>query len=112
MVNATGPLTKDDTLLYRVNLAYENSGSFRNFIDRKSVFIAPTVTWNISPRTQATAEFEYQHISSEIDGGIAPMGNRPAPVPISRNLDEPIFNGNVSNRFFGGVNLSHEFNER
>lgn len=92
MVGATGPLTKDDTLLYRVNLAYENSGSFRNFI-------APTVTWNISPQTQATAEFEYQHISSEIDGGIAPMGNRPAPVPISRNLDKPIFNGNVSNRF-------------
>jgi iron complex outermembrane recepter protein len=30
--DATGPITKDDTLLYRVNLSYENSDSFRDFV--------------------------------------------------------------------------------
>jgi len=71
-LDATGPLTKDDTLLYRINLSYENSGSFRDFIDRKSVFVAPTVTWNISPRTQVTAEFEYQHLNYY---RLAPVGS-------------------------------------
>ena len=47
--DATGPLTKDDTLLYRVNVSYENSGSFRRFMKEDNLFIAPVVQWNISP---------------------------------------------------------------
>ncbi|MBL0011317.1 MAG: TonB-dependent receptor plug domain-containing protein, partial [Nitrosomonas sp.] len=44
-VDSTGPLTKDNTLLYRVNLAYENKGSFREFVENERVFIAPVVKW-------------------------------------------------------------------
>jgi len=50
-------------------------------------------------------------INSEVDGGIVPMGNRPARIPISRSLDEPIFSGNASDRIFGGIHWSHEFND-
>ena len=60
-MDATGPLTKDDTLLYRMNLSYENSGSFRDFVKNENVYVAPVLKWNISPRTQVTLEMEYDH---------------------------------------------------
>lgn len=109
--DATGPLTKDGSLLYRFNLAYENSESFRDFVDRKTIFFAPVVKWNVSPRTQITAEMEYHNINTKSDGLLPALGNRPAPIPISRYLDEPSFSKSANERFFTGLNWSHEFND-
>ncbi|MCK9609242.1 MAG: TonB-dependent receptor [Methylomonas sp.] len=64
-IDATSPLTKDDTLLYRLNMSYETAGSFRDFVDSERVFIAPVLKWNISQRTQATFELEYQHFDDQ-----------------------------------------------
>lgn len=110
-VDATGPVTKDNTVLYRLNLSYENSGSFRDFIDRKTVFFAPMLKWNISPQTQITAEMEYQTINTKQDGGIPSLGDRPAQVPRNINLEEPLFNSHKVDRNFFGVNWSHQFSE-
>lgn len=110
-VDATGPVTKVDTLLYRMNLSYENAGSFRDFIDRESIFFAPTLRWNISPRTQITAELEYQNFNEKPDSGIPSLGSRPAPVPRNLALHEPLNNKNKGDRQFYGINWSHEFND-
>jgi iron complex outermembrane receptor protein len=110
-IDATGPLTKDGTLLYRMNLSYENAGSFRNFIDRESVFFAPVIRWNISPQTQVTAELEYQSFNEKPDPGIPNLGNRPAPVPRNLALHDPLNNTNRGDRKFFGVNWSHKFND-
>ena len=83
-IDATGPLTKDDTLLYRVNVAYENFGSFRDFVENENVFVAPVLRWNHRAATRANIEFEYQKFEGRPDPGIPPIGNRPAPVPRSR----------------------------
>jgi len=40
-LDATGPLTSDDTLLYRFNLAYQDADSFREFVKSDRVFVAP-----------------------------------------------------------------------
>ncbi len=109
-VDATGPLTKDDRLLYRLNLSYENSESFRDFVNNRSVFIAPVVRLNISPQTQITAELEYQSFKNVADPGIPNMGNRPADVPRNLFSGEPINNRNPGDRYFIGVNWSHMFN--
>jgi iron complex outermembrane recepter protein len=55
-VDATGPLTKDDTLLYRFNASFQNNNSFRDLVANEDVFLAPVLKWNISPRTQVTVE--------------------------------------------------------
>ena len=109
-VDATGPLMKDNRLLYRLNLSYENSGSFRDFVNNKSVFIAPIVRLNISPQTQITAELEYQSFKNVADPGIPNMGSRPANVPRSLFAGEPNNNRNPGDRYFVGVNWSHMFN--
>ncbi len=110
-IDATGPITKDATLLYRMNLSYENSRSFRDFDYRKSVFFAPSFTWHISPRTQITAEMEYQSRNMYVDGGIVALGDKPAPIPRSRTLDEPIVSVHKSDRYFGGIHWSHQLSD-
>lgn len=83
-----------------------------DFAYRKSVFFSPSFTWNISPRrTQVTAEMEYQAFNNSNDGGLVALGDRPAPLPRSTSLDEPVFNKNKGDRVFGGINWSHQFNE-
>ncbi len=109
--DATGPITKDDTLLYRVNLSYENSDSFRDFVKRDSVFFAPSFTWNISPQTQANLDIQYQRFDNTNDSGVAPIGNRPAPVPINRQLGDPFNNKTRGDRTYVATNWLHAFND-
>ena len=109
-LDATGPLTKDDTLLYRFNLSYQNSGSFRDLVTDKNVFLAPVLKWNISPRTQATLEMEYQHANSSVDTQLLPfLNNQIVELPHSRNLQER--NPLESDHIFVGFNWSHRFND-
>ena len=114
-IDATGPLTKDDTLLYRMNMSYQNNGSFRDLVNNEDVFLAPVLKWNISPRTQATLEMEYQHENSNLDQQILPLVDAGTPsqsfenIPPNRNLGErnPVQN----DTYFVGFNWSHQFND-
>lgn len=110
--DSTGAITADDKLLYRVNLSYENAGSFRDFVKTDSVFIAPSFTWNISDKTQANLDVEYQHFDNTSDSGGVPIGNRPAPVPINRQLGDPTNNKSIGDRTYVGANWSHSFNDK
>ncbi len=110
VLDATGPVTKDKSLLYRLNFAYRNNNSFRDlsFMDR--VFLAPSLTWNISDRTQASILFEYQNDDFRSDYGFPAIGNRPANLPINRSLTDPAaHDGQESQRIF--TNVSHAFND-
>lgn len=110
-VDATGPIPGHEALLYRVNLAYEDAGSFRDFVHNDRFFLAPVLRWNIGPRTQATFEFEYQRFDEEPDPGIAPLGDRPAPLPRSRFLGEPQNGSSKGDRLLASFHWSHDFNE-
>jgi len=108
--DATGPLTKDDTLLYRFNLAYENAGSFRELVEGDRVFLAPALRWNPSDRTQVNFELEYSDLHQVAEPGVPVFGNRPAPVPRERNLMDPY--ARIDNdRVLVGLNWSHAFDE-
>lgn len=110
-VDSTGAITDDDQLLYRVNLAYENAGSFTDFKKTDDFFIAPSFTWNISDKTQANLDFQYTHYDNRTGAGIPPMGNRPAPVPINTMVGDPLNNQDVADKFYVGANWSHAFND-
>jgi len=109
--DATGPITKDDSLLYRVNLSYENANSFRDFVKTDTVFLAPSFTWNVSDQTQANLDIQYQHFDNTNDSGVPPMGNRPAPVPINRQIGDPKNNKTKGDRTYVGFDWSHAFND-
>lgn len=86
-VDATGPLSDNNELLYRLNFSYLNRGSFRDFLDNERFFVAPTITWRPSDDTEVNLTFEYRKETDQFDSGIPAVGNRPAAVPISRRFD-------------------------
>jgi iron complex outermembrane recepter protein len=109
-IDTTGPLTKNKDLLYRMNFSYENSASFRDFVFNDSLFLAPVLRWNISPKTQATLEMEYQHKKFGADTGYVPIiNNRILNVPIGRNYGES--SPGEQDTIFLGLDWLHQFND-
>jgi iron complex outermembrane recepter protein len=58
-LDISGPLTEDKRLLYRLNLGYENSGSFVDFVDREIFQISPSLSYSIGDNTKITLSYEY-----------------------------------------------------
>ncbi|WP_324282334.1 TonB-dependent siderophore receptor [Cyanobacterium aponinum UTEX 3221] len=113
-VDFTGPFTQDKNLLYRLNVAYENSGSFRDFNENEGVFVAPSITWKIGKNTRLTVDFEYQNYDYVFDRGFTP--NIPSDIlfdlPISRFLGEPDFSRANFDSYYYSYNFEHEFDEQ
>ncbi|NOU44222.1 MAG: TonB-dependent receptor [Methyloglobulus sp.] len=111
-IDATGPITKNKDLLYRMNMSYQNSGSFREFVGKEDVFLAPVLKWVISPKTQATFELEYNHQHLGLDNTFVPLANGNGTrlnTPRSRNYGE--YSPGTVETIFGGFNWSHQFND-
>jgi iron complex outermembrane receptor protein len=88
VLDATGPVTPDRSLLYRTTLAYQDSGSFRDFEALERIFFTPSLTWSPSSRTQVHLNLEYKKDHRVTHFGIPAIGTRPAPLPISRYLGD------------------------
>jgi len=110
-LDATGPLTKDDTLRYRLNIAHENADSFRDFVDREGLFVSPVVTWNLGAHTQASVDYQYRFRDNPSDRGVPIVNGRPAPVPISRYYEEPGISAVETESHRAGFMWSHAFSD-
>jgi iron complex outermembrane recepter protein len=122
-LDATGPLTQDDTLLYRVNTSFQSNNSYRDLVSGEDVFFAPTLKWNISPRTQATLEFEYnRELSSAVSNVLPVFSEKPAAsisdifgsgkiIDIPHHLNYGERNPVTTENIFVGLNWSHQFND-
>ncbi len=90
-VDATGPLTADKTWLYRINLDYTHTNSFRDFVWNQNAFIAPTVTYHPIEQFRFNLDAEYENYIyvADADSAIPAIGTRPANIPISRYLQDP-----------------------
>ena len=104
----SGPLNRSGTLLYRLNGAYENRGSFRDFVSGERYFAAPYLLWKLTERTSLSAFGEFLNEDRVSDYGIPPLNGRPAPVPVSTYYDEPFNNEADRERQIGYV-FQHQF---
>ncbi|MFZ2451950.1 MAG: TonB-dependent siderophore receptor [Methylovulum miyakonense] len=109
-VDATGPLTANQDLAYRFNLGYQSNNTFQEFGGNERTFVAPSVRWNITDRTTTTARIEYSDIKELGNGTVPLMGNRPAPIPRSRNLGER-WNFQEDEYVMVSLNTEHAFND-
>jgi iron complex outermembrane recepter protein len=86
----SSPLTEDGDLAYRLNVAYENAGSFRDGVQTERFFIAPTLSWQISDDTELSLEFSYLDDTRPVDRGLVVLSdNEVADIPISTYLGDP-----------------------
>ncbi len=111
VVNATGPLTSDGALAYRIDLGYRNNDSFRDFVGRERLVVAPSLRWRPTSATEFNLSAEYIHDDYVQDNGIPARGNRVANVPISTFYNQPGFPRDHIEGPLVDFNWSHKFNE-
>jgi len=107
----TGPMTEDRTLLYRLNLGYENSGNFRDLQYDKNIVVAPSFSFLPSDKTRLNFDIVYQNSDGRLDRGQAVFGDGDLySVPITKAL-------NAANDYLkeesinATISLRHEFTD-
>ncbi|MBN3963656.1 TonB-dependent siderophore receptor [Nostoc sp. NMS8] len=113
-LDLSGPLNTDKTIRYRLNMAYENSSSFVDFVKTEQAFIAPVISFDLGKNTTLVLEGEYLNTSKVEYLGIPAVGSLlPNPlgrVPRSRFIDDPDFK--LERDFVGlGYRLQHKFSD-
>ena len=71
----TGPLNDKKTLLYRLNLGYENTDGFRDLQGLTSYIVAPSFTYRASKKTQLNIDITYVNHQGKLDRGVAVFGD-------------------------------------
>ncbi|GAA6185602.1 TonB-dependent siderophore receptor [Aliiglaciecola sp. NS0011-25] len=104
------------SVFYRLNVAYEDNGSFRDQVNNDGWFVAPVVTWVISDNTNLTVEVEHKHSEYTWDIGL-PRDEVAFEVPISRFLGEPdgineVDSSNISTRLEHWLNDDWKFQQQ
>ncbi|RAV29730.1 TonB-dependent receptor [Sinomicrobium soli] len=82
----TGPLTKDKSLLYRLNIGYEDANSFRDLQFDKNLVIAPSISFLPTDRTRVNFDLIYNSSKSRLDRGQSTFKDDLYSTSISRSL--------------------------
>ncbi|MEN7551615.1 TonB-dependent receptor [Rapidithrix thailandica] len=104
----TGPLNENKTLLYRLNLGYEDSETFRDIIENKSLIVAPSITFLPTDKTTINAELVYSNFNGYLDRGLPIQGNDLYALPLSFALNQPS-DYFIVRDFYLNTSLNHRF---
>ena len=111
-IDATGPLNADKSVLYRMNMSYENNGApFGSLIDNTHqdlIFIAPVVKWNIDPSTWVKLEAQYNSTTYDKFFPYVPQVNGIL-VNVPRNLNYGESSPFLNRTIFTALTWSHNF---
>ncbi len=98
----------NDRTAFRLNGMYENSDSFRNYVNLERYGISPTLT--IEPSRQTKITFSYEHVRYHrvADRGIPSFQGRPADVAISTYFGNPDDSRVRSRVNLGSATIEHQ----
>jgi iron complex outermembrane receptor protein len=109
----TGPLNPEKTLLYRLNIGYEDSKSFRDLQFKKAYLIAPSFSYIPNASTNINVELVLNNNKSRLDRGQAIFGAVAGQTDL--NSTPSSFNMGGSNDYYNAqdlmmmANMSHTF---
>ncbi|MUG92216.1 TonB-dependent siderophore receptor [Scytonema sp. UIC 10036] len=110
-----GPLTNDRSVTYRLNASFEYSNSFVDFLYNRDYFIAPAITWRISPQTTLSLEYEYYQTTNRLFsagyGGSISAQPEYLDLPRSRNFSEPDLSPSTTVTNWISYNFEHRFSD-
>ncbi|MEH1831082.1 MAG: TonB-dependent siderophore receptor [Nostoc sp.] len=109
-IDFSQPLTADKKVLSRLNIAYENSGSFIDFVNGESYSIAPVISLQLSDATNLTLEYEHNIVNRTFYDGLPPV-RQSFEVPISRYLGEPNADSYNFQSDIATITLKHRFSD-
>lgn len=110
----TGPLNDDKTLLYRLNVAYENSDSFRDLQKFNSLMIAPSISFLPTDKTRLNFDLVVTRYDGRLDRGQPIFG---ASAGTNLNSTPISFAIGAANDYhktdvvYGTLSLNHKFTE-
>lgn len=110
-IDISGPITEDESLLYRLNAVYQNENSFRDYDQEiERIFVSPSITWQIGNSTDINFQLKYENDERPLDPGLVALGDGVADIPRDRILGEP--DDRISSEFFSvGYDLEHQFSD-
>lgn len=89
-VDSTGPLTKDESLLYRFIAETGYTQGFRVNSYEQPIYVAPSLTWRLSSHTDATLQAEYRRTKTHYDTFlVTPHRDISFVAPIDTSYQEP-----------------------
>lgn len=109
-VSATGPVSKDNGINYRIDLSYLNTGSFRQLVTHDRIFLAPSISWQMTPDTKLSFTYEFLNEKQVYDYGIPAFGNRMADIPITRTFTNPGIHNRQTNHVID-FRIDHRYND-
>ncbi|MDR7132205.1 iron complex outermembrane receptor protein [Algoriphagus sp. 4150] len=87
LADFTGPANKSKTLLYRLNLGYEDTQNFRDLQFDKNIVVAPSFSFIASEKTRVNLDLVFNNSSSRLDRGQSTFEDNLYSTPISRSLN-------------------------
>ena len=110
-LDATGPLNQNRTLLFRLNVGFEKTDTFRDFNNHTAFAIAPTVTFAPTSRTTLNAELVYSTFSGFLNRGVAVPAQNLDDIDIAQSLSQPS-DGYVVSDVYLNASLNHRLTDR
>jgi catecholate siderophore receptor len=93
----------------RFNGMYENSDSFRRYVNLERYGLNPTATFLLTPQTRITASYEYFRDRRTADRGIPSFAGRPSDVPIETFFGNPSDSHVRANVHLGSMRMERQF---
>ncbi|GAB3235748.1 TonB-dependent receptor [Algoriphagus aestuariicola] len=87
LADFTGPANESKTLLYRLNIGYEDAQNFRDLQFDKNIVVAPSLSFVASEKTRVNLDLVFNNSSSRLDRGQSTFENDLYSTPISRSLN-------------------------
>jgi len=111
-IDLSGPLNDSRTVLYRLNVAYQNRNAFVDRFDESQFFISPVISLALGDRTHLTLEGEYLDTAGSVFTGLPIEGtvlpNPNGRIPRNRNTSEGELNRTLTRV---GYRLEHQFSD-
>ncbi|WP_416676526.1 TonB-dependent siderophore receptor [Egbenema bharatensis] len=110
-IDFSGPLTEDDTVLYRFIASYRSAESIQDFVSTDLLSISPSITLNLGDRT--TLNLYYEYLNASVDSSELPGRLSDGTTIFPRNFypGYPQFNSVEATTQRYGYALRHEFSD-
>ncbi|MFW0735686.1 TonB-dependent siderophore receptor [Flavobacterium sp. T12S277] len=111
LADFTGPLTEDKSLLYRLNVGYENANSFRDLQFDKNIVIAPSLSFLPNDKTSVNFDLIYTGSKSILDRGQSTYEDNLYSTKTSNSLNSTNDYLNEET-YIVTTSLNHQFTDR
>lgn len=111
LADFTGPLTEDKSLLYRLNLGYENANTFRDLQFDKNLVFAPSLSFLPNDKTSVNFDLIYTSSKSVLDRGQSTYENNLYSTKTSQSLNSTNDYLNEET-YIVTTSLNHQFTDR